>query len=93
MPNAATGQQLHQAGNDLVLQSLQRFIRWRGHFDKHGLNGLSIRAPIRAVQHKAMQVDVYSGLAAQPKRWINVAPPFDAAEALSKRLSEALPKA
>jgi len=53
--HASAGQQLHQPGDDLVQQRLQLLVGWNGYFDKHRL---TVRAPVHAVQHQAIQVYV-----------------------------------
>ena len=56
--HAAAGQQLHQPADDLVKQRLQPFIGGRGYFDK---DRLTVSAPVDAVEHQAVQVDVQVG--------------------------------
>jgi hypothetical protein len=54
-----TGEQLHRSGDDLVQHRLQRFIGWRSQLDE--LRRTVSTAPVHAVQHLAMQVDVQIG--------------------------------
>ena len=56
--HAAARQQLHQPRDDLVQQHLQFLVGWRGYFDKHRL---AARAPVHAVQHQAMEVNIEIG--------------------------------
>ncbi len=51
-----TGEQLHQSGDDFVQHRLQRFVGRRWYFDE--LRRPVNAAPVHAVQHQAMQVDV-----------------------------------
>ena len=39
-------------------QRLQLLVGWRGYFDKHRR---AVRAPVHAVQHQAMQVNIEIG--------------------------------
>ena len=52
------GEQLHQAGDDLVQQGPQRFIGGRRHFDK---DRFSVGALVDPIEHQAVQVDVQVG--------------------------------
>ena len=52
-------QQLHQSGDDLVQHRLQRFIGRRGRF--HELWCTLRTAPVHAIQHQAVKVDVEVG--------------------------------
>ena len=54
-----TGEQLHRSGDDPVQHRMQRFIGRRGHLDKQGLAFGT--APVHAVQHQAVQVNVQVG--------------------------------
>ena len=54
-----TGEQLHHARDDLVQHRLQRFIGWRGYL--HELRRAFGAAPVHAVQHEAVNVDVEVG--------------------------------
>ena len=51
-----TGQQLHHPGDDLVQRRLQRFIGWRRTLDE--FRRPVGAAPVHAVQHQAVHVDV-----------------------------------
>jgi len=50
---------LRHAGDDLVQHRLQRPVGWRGHFDEDRF-AFGI-APVHAVQHQAVKVDVQVG--------------------------------
>ena len=53
--HTAAGQQLHQVGDALVEQRLQRFIGGCGYVDK---DRITVSAPVHAVEHQTVQVDV-----------------------------------
>jgi hypothetical protein len=57
--HAPTGEQTHQSGDDLVQHRLQRFVGWRRYFDE--LRCTFGTAPVHAVQHQAMQMNVEVG--------------------------------
>jgi len=54
-----TGEQLHQSGDDLVQHRLQRLVGWRGYFDEDRF-AFGV-APVHAVQHQAVKVNVEIG--------------------------------
>ena len=57
------GEQLHHPRDDLVQHGLQRLVVRRGHFQK---NGHTVgAAPVHAVQHQAVQVNVEIGRRAE----------------------------
>ena len=55
---AAPREQLQDAGDDLVQHGLQRLIGRRSHLDE---DRVAFGAPVHAVQHQAVQVDVQVG--------------------------------
>ena len=56
--HAAAGQLLHHAADDLVQHRLQRLIGVRRHLDE---GRLAVVAPIHAVEHQAVQVNIQVG--------------------------------
>jgi hypothetical protein len=58
-----TGEQLHRAGDDLVQHRPRRLVGWCGHFDNYRFTVGT--APVHAVQHQAVQMELQVGRPAE----------------------------